>query len=177
MTFQMQEPVIHTAYCISCAVSSISNLNRWSSSLGLFCHVPLQKKRRRLRLEKMTLQVQCGVATISRLLKIINLFCKRALQKRRYSAKETYNFKKPTSRSHPRECVHSVTRRCMNTYVRDICLQQTHIFVIQMHKYMYIYIHTYTHTYIYIHTHRMHTSGTANIRIFEYRYFYLYFWI
>jgi len=30
-----------------------------------------------------------GVATISGLLKIIGLFCKRALQKRRYSAKET----------------------------------------------------------------------------------------
>jgi len=42
-----------------------------------------------------------GVATISRLLKIIGLFCKRALQKRRYSAKETYNFKEPTNRSHP----------------------------------------------------------------------------
>ena len=41
-----------------------------------------------------------GVATISRLLKIISLFCKRALQKKRYSAKETYNFKKPTNRSH-----------------------------------------------------------------------------
>jgi len=34
-----------------------------------------------------------GVASISRLLKIICLFCKRALQNRRYSAKETYNFK------------------------------------------------------------------------------------
>jgi len=32
-----------------------------------------------------------GVATNSRLLKIIGLFCKRALQKRRYPAKETYN--------------------------------------------------------------------------------------
>jgi len=40
------------------------------------------------------------VATIRRLLKIIGLFCKRALQKRRYSAKETYNFKEPTNRSH-----------------------------------------------------------------------------
>ena len=30
-----------------------------------------------------------GVATISRLLKIIGLFCKRALSKRLYSAKET----------------------------------------------------------------------------------------
>jgi len=43
-----------------------------------------------------------GVATISRLLKIIGLFCKSALWKRRYSAKETYNFKAPTHRSHPR---------------------------------------------------------------------------
>jgi len=42
-----------------------------------------------------------GVATISRLLKMIGLFCKRALQKRRYSAKETYDFKEPTNRSHP----------------------------------------------------------------------------
>ena len=36
------------------------------------------------------------MATISRPLKIIGLFCKRALSKRLYSAKETYNFKKPT---------------------------------------------------------------------------------
>jgi len=42
-----------------------------------------------------------GVATISRLLKITGLFCKRALSKRRYSAKETYRFKEPTNRSHP----------------------------------------------------------------------------
>jgi len=41
------------------------------------------------------------VATISRLLQIIGLFCKRALSKRRYSAKETYNFKRPTNFSHP----------------------------------------------------------------------------
>jgi len=42
-----------------------------------------------------------GVASTSTLLRIIGLFCKRALQKRRYSAKETYNFKEPTNRSHP----------------------------------------------------------------------------
>jgi len=41
-----------------------------------------------------------GVATISRLLKIPGLFCKRALSKRLYSEKETCNFKKPTNRSH-----------------------------------------------------------------------------
>ena len=43
----------------------------------------------------------CGVATTCRLLKIIGLFCKRALLKGRYSAKETYDFKEPTNRSHP----------------------------------------------------------------------------
>jgi len=42
-----------------------------------------------------------GVATISRLLKITYLFCKRAPQKRLNSAKETYNLKEPTNRSHP----------------------------------------------------------------------------
>ena len=42
-----------------------------------------------------------GVVMISRLLKIIRLFCKRALLKRRYSAKETYDFKEPTNRGHP----------------------------------------------------------------------------
>jgi len=42
-----------------------------------------------------------GIATISSLLKIIGLFCKRAPLKRRFSAKETYNFKEPTDRSHP----------------------------------------------------------------------------
>jgi len=42
-----------------------------------------------------------GLTTTSRLLKIICLFCKRALWTRWYSAKETCNFKEPTNRSHP----------------------------------------------------------------------------
>ena len=42
-----------------------------------------------------------GVAMISRLPQNIGLLCKRALCKRRYSAKETYNFKEPPKRSHP----------------------------------------------------------------------------
>ena len=42
------------------------------------------------------------MATISRPLKIIGLFCKRALQKRRYSGKETYDLKEPTNDSHPK---------------------------------------------------------------------------
>ena len=40
-----------------------------------------------------------GVASLSRLLKIIGLFCERALEKRRYSAEGTYHFKDPTNRS------------------------------------------------------------------------------
>jgi len=39
------------------------------------------------------------VASISRLFKILGLFCKRALEKRRYSAKETYNSKDPIHES------------------------------------------------------------------------------
>jgi len=42
-----------------------------------------------------------GVASISKLLEIIGLFCKRALQKRRYSTKRTYNFEEPANRSQP----------------------------------------------------------------------------
>jgi len=44
---------------------------------------------------------------MSRRLKIIGLFCKRVPLKRRYSAKETYNFKEPTNRSYliPTWCV------------------------------------------------------------------------
>ena len=42
-----------------------------------------------------------GVALVSRIDKIIGLFCKRALQKRQYSAKETYNLIDLTDRSHP----------------------------------------------------------------------------
>jgi len=42
-----------------------------------------------------------GVALVSRLLEIKGLFCKKNLQKRRYSAKETYNFEEPIYRRHP----------------------------------------------------------------------------
>ena len=48
-----------------------------------------------------------GVATISRLLKIIGLFCKRAIYTRQYSAKEPCNLKEPTNQSHP-----ILARRC-----------------------------------------------------------------
>jgi len=42
-----------------------------------------------------------GVASLSRIDKIIGLFCKRALLKRLYSAKETCSLIDPTNRRHP----------------------------------------------------------------------------
>jgi len=65
------------------------------------------------------------VATMSSLLQIIGLFCKRALQKRLYSAKETYHSKEPTSLSNPISCfsliytcVHLHVHACILTYIR-----------------------------------------------------------
>ena len=52
-----------------------------------------------------------GVSMISSLLKILGLFCKRALQKRLHSAKTTYHCKEPTNPSQPiGKC------RCINMY-------------------------------------------------------------
>ena len=45
-----------------------------------------------------------GMASVSRIDKIIGLFCKRALIKRQYSAKEIYNFVDPTDRSYLISC-------------------------------------------------------------------------
>jgi len=115
-----------------------------------------------------------GVALVSRIDKIIGLFCKRALQKRQYSAKETYNFIDPTDRNHP-ICIY-VCRKGMpgsisellynvlinipylyiciylNIYV-NICI---HIYTcMHLCVYIYVYIHAYIHihTYIYVYVH------------------------
>ena len=51
------------------------------------------------------MQMRCrslyGVTLVSRVDTIIGLFCKIALLKRQYSAKETYSLIDPTNRSHP----------------------------------------------------------------------------
>jgi len=52
-----------------------------------------------------------GVATISRMLKNIGLFCKRALQKRPVFCKETCIFKHPTHRSHPILTIHKPPKK------------------------------------------------------------------
>jgi len=53
------------------------------------------------RVESMQNFGRYGVASIRGLLKIIGLFCRRALYKRRYFAKETYNLKLTSIRFHP----------------------------------------------------------------------------
>jgi len=55
-----------------------------------------RKRERARKRERERERVWYGVAAISRLPKNIGLSCKRALLKRLYSAKETYNFKEPT---------------------------------------------------------------------------------
>ena len=79
------------------------------------------------------------MATCSRLLKVIGLFCKTALWKRRYSAEETYNSKEPTNRSHPiswylRMCGHLLLSHPCYTHVCDhdsfICVTSLIIFVL-----------------------------------------------
>ena len=67
-------------------------------------------------------QSSYGVATISRLLKIIYLFCKRDLLKRQFSAKKTCNFKEPTTRSHPVELFKIKTwQKRPTTFIFELC--------------------------------------------------------
>jgi len=63
--------------------------------------ISIQRKHLSIRSCLHNPQLWYGVATASRLLKNIGLFCKRALQKRPVFCKETCIFKHPTHRSHP----------------------------------------------------------------------------
>ena len=93
--------------------------------------------------------IRYGVATISRIDKIVGLFCKRALQKRRYSAEETYDlsilltvatpydcqsserhdaFICAVWRIHLRDTTHSLTAHCC-TYEADIDYAMLHIWI------------------------------------------------
>ena len=77
-------------------------------------------------------EVSYGVALVSRIDKIIGLFCKRALQKGEYSAQETCDFIDPTDRSHPIDAhigahkqltIHKKKNRIDK--IRDISIQNT----------------------------------------------------
>ena len=119
-----------------------------------------------------------GVATTSRFLKIIGLFCKKILQKRRYSAKMTYNFGEPTNCSHPIPPSHLCAIpsdkpiACLLVYMKKnqgfihICkFKGLYIYVQKqlpvflhiyrcfctymcMNMYVYTYMYEYTHVYL-----------------------------
>jgi len=74
-----------------------------------------------VRHDSFTCVTWYGVATISRLLKLTCLFCKRALQKRLHSAKETYHFKEPIHRSH---AIQHITTVYCNTlqHITTLCI-------------------------------------------------------
>jgi len=79
-----------------------------------------------------------GVALTCKLLKSVGLFCKRDLQKRRYSAIEIYNFKEPTKRSHPIQ-IASVARHNIhhnNMYMLYTCSNLCGISQHTAHQYL-----------------------------------------
>jgi len=78
------------------------------------------------------------VATISRLLKIIGHFCKRAPYNRLYSAKETCNFMEPTNHSHP---VGFWASKSQYTHARTHARTYTHV-----HTHIRARTCTHTHT-------------------------------
>jgi len=92
------------------------------------------------------------MALVSRIDKIIGLFCKKALQKRQYSAKETYNLIDPTYRSHPISicmyvCTHVFAFIFVYTYTH-VCMYMHIQLYVRMNIYIYIYMYTYIYTYV-----------------------------
>jgi len=93
-----------------------------------------------------------GVALVSRIDKMIGLFCKRALSKRRYSAKETCHVIDPTDRSHPI----SYIVPCIRPYIAFV-----------YHALYDAWYHTLYHTFAYI-------ALIYHIYIYIYRYICMY---
>jgi len=91
-----------------------------ANNTGRVRHPPHSKK----------LCVRYGVTTMSRLLKIIGLFCRISSLLQGSFAKETCNFKEPTNRSHP------ITQHKISSYV---VLCQFVFCIAYMHAYMHEY--------------------------------------
>ena len=114
-----------------------------------------------------------GVASISRLLKMIGLFCRISSLLQGAFAKEAYHFKEPTNRSHPiPRCHFVVIGLYSHTCIFSICVCKYMCFLLKNYFYSHscifsrgnacIYIHIYIirlqpHTcqdiYMYIHIH------------------------
>jgi len=80
--------------------SKVSNRKSQKSCRNRLCFCGKELVASQLATQ-LTTFADYGVALISRIYKIIGLFCKRALYKRRYSAKETYNLINPTDSTPP----------------------------------------------------------------------------
>jgi len=100
------------------------------------------------------------VATISRLLTIIGLFCRISSLLYGSFAKETYNFKEPTTRSHlilsacschTHMCMHKNARTFLFIGMCIFICNYTHAYIVRyIYTYVHVYIHIYVYTFIYI---------------------------
>ena len=97
-----------------------------------------------------------GVASINRLVKIIGVFCKRALYKRLYSAKEIYDFKSlligAIAYLVSTPWLRWVMRLISATHEEVLHISQKSKYVcVYAHAHMCIYLHMYyVHVYVYI---------------------------
>jgi len=108
---------------------------------------------------KYTYIYRYGVATISRMLKNIGLFCKRDLQKRPIFCKETYIFKHPTHRSHPIHHIHTnIPQICTNISTTTIHMPYLYRSATNIQIYSNISTTNIQQIYIYVPVHRIHTD-------------------
>jgi len=91
---EMTQQVAHDLFLEDFTFSS-ENFSNSCSLLNLLNRTTVELSMENLH------KYQYGVATISRLIKIIGLYCRISSLLYGSFAKETYNFKEPTNRSHP----------------------------------------------------------------------------
>jgi len=104
-----------------------------------------------------------GVASISRLLKIIFLFCRIQSLLFGSFALETYTFQEPTNRGHPipiEWCwIVQMSILCTCIYIAssqiDTAMKAHYDTAVLMKKCMYIYVNTYIYVFIHMHIHML----------------------
>jgi len=141
-----------------------SNHSHVMSHIGDICDTPhVTHLRESMHTSEKMIHIS-RMATVSRTDKIIVLFCKRTLWKRRYSAKETYNFIDPTDRSHPiclnmYACIYT----CLYIYIYAYMHAPTGIFGYTItHLHTCIKVHTHTHIRMFVCPHTyLYTRGTG----------------
>jgi len=104
--------------------------------ISIYIYMPMHSTHTQSGQILPTFYHACGVAMISRRLKIRGFFCKRTLEKRLYSEKENCNFKEPANRSH--HIVHSLNLKLLN--------------LLTYHTYIHIYEYIYMCICMYVYT-------------------------